>query len=331
MKKISIVSPAYNEEGNVRACYEAVRALFEGALAHYEREHIFADNASTDATSDILRQIASEDPCVKIILNARNFGPSRSTFNALRYATGDAVVVFLPVDLQDPPEVIVEFLRLWETGVEIVAGARAVREETLVLRLCRAAFYRTINKLSDIDLPVDVGEFQLIDRKVWEAVVQRDDHYPYIRGIIASVGFRRVIVPYTWKARKTGISKNNFSRLLNEALNGIFAFTNVPMRLCTYVGFVLASLCLLYAVVAVAAYLVAPDTAPRGVMTLIVSLFFLSGMQLAFIGILGEYVTSIHSQVRRGPNVVERERINIAGPPISPAPALSVDLPAARG
>jgi hypothetical protein len=218
--------------------------------------------------------------------------------------------VFLPVDLQDPPEVIVEFVRLWESGVEIVAGARAVREETLALRACRALFYRMILRLSDIDLPVDVGEFQLIDRKVWEAVVQRDDHYPYIRGIIASVGFRRVIVPYTWRARKTGLSKNNFGRLLNEALNGIFAFTNVPMRLCTYVGFVLALLCVLYAIGAVGAYALSPQMAPRGTMTLIVSLFFLSGVQLAFIGILGEYVTSIHAQVRRGPTVVVRERIN---------------------
>ena len=313
MKKISIVSPAYNEEGNVRACHEAVRVLFEGPLAGYEREHIFADNASTDATPAILRDIAAADPSVKVILNARNFGPSRSTFNALRHATGDAVVVFLPVDLQDPPEMIVEFVRLWESGVEIVAGARAMREETLALRICRGIFYRMINKLSDIDLPVDVGEFQLIDQKVWEAVIQRDDHFPYIRGIIASVGFRRVIVPYTWQARKTGISKNNFSRLLNEALNGIFAFTNVPMRVCTYVGFVLAALCLLYAVAAVAAYAFSPQMAPRGVMTLIASLFFLSGIQLAFIGILGEYVTSIHAQVRRGPMVVEREKINIPG------------------
>ncbi len=311
MKKISIISPCYNEEENVRACHEAVRALFDGPLAGYEREHIFADNASGDATADELRRIAAEDGNVKVILNARNFGPFRSMFNALRYATGDAVVVYLAVDIQDPPEMIVEVVRLWEAGFEVVAGARANREESFALRLCRGIFYRIVNRLSEFDIPINVGEFQLIDRKVWQAVVRHDDHYPYVRGIIASVGFRRVIVPYTWKARKRGLSKNNLPRLVDQAMNGIFAFTNVPLRLCTLAGFGLAALCILYALASVGLYFVMPGLAPRGVTTIIVSLFFLSGVQLAFIGILGEYVTSIHSQVRRGPMVVERERINI--------------------
>jgi glycosyltransferase involved in cell wall biosynthesis len=311
MKRISIVSPCYNEEDNVRACHETVRALFEGPLAGYEREHIFADNASQDTTPEILRGIAAADPSVKVVLNARNFGPFRSMFNGLRYATGDAVVVFLPVDLQDPPEVIVEFVRHWEAGAEVVAGARVNRQESLALRTSRAIFYRIVNTLSDIDIPLNVGEFQLIDRKVWQALMQHNDHYPYIRGLIASVGFKRVIVPYTWKARRAGISKNNLPRLIDQALNGIFSFTNAPLRLCTFVGFALAALCILYAFGATIAYMFNPQMAPRGVTTLIVSLFFLSGMQLVFIGILGEYVTSIHAQVRRGPMVVEREKLNI--------------------
>ncbi len=309
-KRISIISPCFNEEGNVRACHAAVKALFDGPLSGYDREHIFADNASSDTTADILRDIAQVDPDVKVILNARNYGPFRSNFNALRAATGDAVLVFLAVDLQDPPEHLVEFVQLWEAGVEVVAGARVNRQESFALRSCRAVFYRIVNGLSDIDIPVNVGEFQLIDRKVWRAVVDHDDHYPYIRGIIASVGFRRVIVPYTWVARKTGLSKNNIPRLVDQAMNGIFSFTNAPMRLCTFVGFVLAALCILYAAGSVATYVLGWGLAPRGTATLIVSLFFLSGIQLAFIGILGEYVTSIHSQVRRGPMVVERERIN---------------------
>ncbi len=326
MKTISIISPCYNEEDNVRTCHEAVRALFDGPLAGYAREHIFADNASGDATPEILREIAATDPAVKVILNARNFGPFRSMFNALRQATGDAVVVFLAVDLQDPPEMIVEFVKLWESGVEIVAGARVNRQESLGLRISRGIFYRIVNTLSDFDIPVNVGEFQLIDRKVWEAVVQHDDHYPYVRGIIASVGFRRVIVPYTWKARKSGISKNNLPRLIDQAMNGIFSFTNAPMRACTFAGFALAGLCIIYALASVIAYFVFPGLAPRGITTVIVSLFFLSGIQLVFIGILGEYVTSIHSQVRRGPMVVERERINFAEPILSAAKAKKVSL-----
>lgn len=311
MKKITIVSPCFNEELNVEACHHAVRALFDGPLAAYEREHIFSDNASTDRTPDLLREIAERDPAVKVIVNARNYGPFRSNFNALRYATGDAVLVFLAVDLQDPPAVIPEFVGYWESGAEVVAGARNERDESLVLRACRAIFYRLVDLLSDIDLPLNVGEFQLIDRKVWEAVIAHNDHYPYIRGIIASVGFRRVIVPYKWEQRRAGLSKNNIPRLVDQALNGIFSFTNAPLRLCTFVGLGLAAAAMLYSLIALVIYFLEPTLAPRGISTLIVGLFFLSGVQLAFTGILGEYVTSIHAQVRRGPMVVERERINI--------------------
>lgn len=321
-KTISIISPCFNEVDNVRACSEAVKSLFAkgGPLANYRCEHIFSDNASSDGTVEILRELAAGDPTIKVILNARNFGPFRSNFNALRAATGDAVLVFLPVDLQDPPEMIPQFVKLWESGVEVVAGARANRKESFALRTCRAIFYRLVRSLSDVDLPVDVGEFQLIDRKVWRAVIEHDDHYPYIRGIIASVGFRRVIVPYTWEARQRGLSKNNLPRLIDQALNGIFSFTSVPMRLCTFAGMALAGLCFLYAAFALAVWFVRPDLAPRGMTTIIAALFFLSGTQLTFIGILGEYVTSIHSQVRKRPLVVERERLNMA--PCQPANAV---------
>lgn len=322
MKTISIVTPCFNEADNVEACREAVAALFlPGApLDGYKREHIFADNDSSDGTQDILRKLAANDGSLKVIMNARNYGPFRSNFNALRAATGDAVVVFLPADLQDPAEMIPEFVRLWEGGVEVVAGARVDRQESLALRTCRAIFYRTVRSFSDVDIPVNVGEFQLLDRKVWEAVVSHDDHYPYIRGIIASVGFRRVIVPYTWVARRSGISKNNLPRLVDQALNGIFSFTNVPMRLCTFAGIAMATLCMIYALASVGLYFIWPNLAPRGMMTLIVALFFLSGIQLAFMGILGEYVTSIHAQVRKRPLVVERERLNMetASPQAAP-------------
>jgi len=311
VKKITIVSPCYNEEENVRACYDVVKRLFENELSGYEREHIFSDNCSIDRTGEILREIATEDTKVKVIFNARNFGPFRSLFNGLRYATGDAIIVFLPVDLQDPPELIPEFVRHWENGIEVVAGARINRNETRLLRFCRWVFYRIVNGLSEFEIPPDVGEFQLIDRKVWEAVMSYQDHYPYIRGIIASCGFKRLIVPYTWRTRQRGLSKNNLPRLIDQALNGIFSFTNAPMRFCTLAGFALASICVLYAIGSVVSYMFLPHLAPRGTTTIIFSIFFLSGVQLIFIGILGEYVTSTHSQVRRGPLVVERDRMNI--------------------
>jgi polyisoprenyl-phosphate glycosyltransferase len=316
MARISIISPCYNEEENLEACHDAVVALFApgGPLAQHEREHIFSDNASEDGTVDILRRLAARDPLVKVILNSRNFGPFRSNFNALRYATGDAILVFLPADLQDPPELIPEMVRHWENGIEVVAGARTSREETLALRICRGIFYRIVNTISEFEIPENVGEFQLIDRKVWQVVVSHNDQYPFIRGIIASAGFRRLILPYTWRARKRGISKNNALRLIDQAMNGIFSFTDAPMRICSFLGFAIASVAILYALVSVVAGLFITNIAPRGTMTIIVSLFFFSGVQLMFIGMMGEYITAIHAQVRRGPVVVERERINLETP-----------------
>jgi len=311
MKKITVVSPCFNEQDNVRNCWAEVKRIFDEEMPGYEREHVFVDNASTDETVAILREIAATDPCVKVVVNARNFGVFRSTFNGLNYATGDATLVMLPVDLQDPPEHLPEFVRLWEQGYEVVAGARSTRQESLVMRACRWVFYRTVNSLSNFELSPDVGEFQLIDRKVLKAVLSHNDHYPYIRGIIASCGFRRIIVPYTWRVRKVGVSKHRLPTLIDQALNGIFSFTRVPMRLCTFAGIILSALCILFSLVTAVAYFTAHEFIPRGTTTMIVALFFLSGVQLLFIGMLGEYVTSIHSQVRGGPLVIERERINI--------------------
>jgi glycosyltransferase involved in cell wall biosynthesis len=311
MKKISIVSPCYNEQDNVRECHETVRALFERDLPGYQREHIFADNSSTDGTVAALREIAANDPAVKIVVNARNFGVFRSTFNALRYASGDATLLMLPVDLQDPPDLLPQFVKLWEQGHEVVAGQRSNREEGLLMRSMRGTFYRIVNRLAGFEIPEGVGEFQLVDRKVLDAVLRYDDHYPYIRGMVAACGFKRIVIPYVWKSRKRGVSKIRIWELFDQAFNGMFSFTNVPMRLATLFGFALAGLCLLYAVITLAAFLVAPSMAPRGIVSLVLGMFFLFSIQLIFIGLLGEYVTSIHAQVRRGPLVTERERINI--------------------
>lgn len=300
MKTISISSPCFNEEENVEECYRVVKELFDGPLDGYKREHIFADNASSDRTVEILKSLAAKDPAVKIIVNTRNFGVFRSSFNGLKYATGDAVLIMLPVDLQDPPELLPEFVSLWEQGYEVIAGARSDREEGFFMRLARKLFYRIVNRLSEFEISPDVGEFQLLDRKAVDALLDHNDQYPYIRGIIASLGFRRIIVPYTWKKRERGVSKHNFFMLLDQALNGIFSFTRAPLRVCTLAGLIIAVASIAFSIFSVILYLFTPDAAPRGVTTIIVSLFFLSGIQLLFIGVLGEYVTSIHSQVRGG-------------------------------
>jgi glycosyltransferase involved in cell wall biosynthesis len=299
------------EEANVENCYRTVKAIFEEHLPEYRLEHIFVDNCSTDETVNILRELAQNDTGVKVVVNSRNFGSYRSAFNGLKFATGDAIVVLLPVDLQDPPELIPEFVKHWENGIEVVAGSRGEREEGFFLRNARRVFYRIVNGLSAFEIPSDVGEFQLVDRKVLDAMLRYNDHYPYIRGIIASCGFKRLIIPYVWVTRKRGISSSNLPIMIDQALNGIFSFTNVPMRLCTLVGFAISILCVVFSLFVMASYFFAPDLIPRGTTTIIVAVVLLSGIQLIFTGMLGEYVTSIHQQVRGGPLVIERETINI--------------------
>ena len=312
-RRISIVTPCYNEELNVRACRDAVRRIFQAELPNYDYEHVFCDNASKDGTVAILRELAGEDPHVKVILNSRNFGPFRSLFNGILATSGDAVLCFLPADLQDPPEVLPQMVKHWENGHQVVYGIRGKREESFAMRTIRRTYYSLISRLADIDLPMNVGEFQLVDRCVVEALRDFDDYYPYVRGMIASCGFSAASVEYTWKARARGFSKNRLYHLVDQGLNGLISFTNVPLRLAMFFGFSVAILSFLYGLVTFAINCVYyRQLAPSGIATLIVAVFFFSGLQLFFFGILGEYVGAIHSQVRRRPLVIERERINFA-------------------
>jgi glycosyltransferase involved in cell wall biosynthesis len=314
-KLLSVVTPCYNEELTVEECYEAVRRICEEQLPGYDYEHIFCDNASTDATPGLLRDLARRDPRVKVILNARNFGPFRSLFNGLMATSGDGVLAFLPADLQDPPELLPEFVAKWEEGFEVVQGIRRHREEGWLIRSVRKIYYRMVSRLANISIPIDVGEFQFIDRQVVDALRQCDDYYPYIRGLIASCGFRAVGIPFTWRARKKGFSKNRLYHLIDQGLNGVISFTNLPMRLCMFAGLVIAALSVLFAALTLAVNLLAfrPLSTP-GIPTLIVAVFFFSGLQLFFFGVLGEYIAAIHSQVRKRPLVVERLRLNFERP-----------------
>lgn len=310
-KLISIVTPCYNEAENVAGCFAAVKGLFEGPLAAYDFEHIFSDNCSNDGTVEQLRRMAEGEPRLRVILNSRNFGPFRSNFNALLAARGDAIVVFLPADLQDPPELIPEFVAAWEGGHEVVAGIRQEREESWLLRGIRKMYYRIVSRLANTEIPIDVGEFQLIDGKVLAALRTFDDYYPYIRGMIASCGFRTTYIAYRWRKRTAGFSKNRWYNLIDQGLNGLISFTNVPMRLCMFAGFGVAALSFAYGIFSLAINIVHyRELAAPGIPTLIVALFFFSGLQLFFFGVLGEYIAAIHSQVRKRPIVIERERIN---------------------
>jgi polyisoprenyl-phosphate glycosyltransferase len=311
MKTISIVTPCYNEEENVRDCYEAVRQLFERELTGYRREHIFCDNASTDNTLHILRSIAAEDHSVRVIVNARNFGPLKNTFNGVMASSGDAVLLFLPADLQDPPELLPQFVKQWEEGYEIVYGIRATREEGWLMRNLRSAYYHLLTRFSEIVVPPGVGDFQLVDRRIVDAMRKVRDGYPFMRMMTFECGGRAIGIPYTWRARKKGFSKNKAAALIDQGLNGLVSFTNAPLRLGLFVGFALSILSLIYAFANLILGLVRyREVAEPGIMTLIVAIFFFGGVQLFFMGMIGEYVLAIYGQVRDKPVVFERERIN---------------------
>lgn len=310
-KTISIITPCYNEEEGIRECYDAVKAVFDAHLSGYRREHIFCDNASTDGTVDILRDIAGRDKSVKIIVNSRNFGPVRSHFNGLISATGDAILLFLPADLQDPPELLPDFVKLWEQGYEVVFGIRAKRKEGMISSLFRKLYYRIVSGTSYLDIPPDVGEFQLVDRKVLDAIKTFDDAHPFVRAMTFEVGFRRIGIPYTNRARDKGAAKNKLSHLIDQGLHGLISFSSAPIRVALAVGVVVSFLSIAFAILNLILFFT-PFGAdvPRGTTLIITAVFFFAGVQLFFIGVIGEYVLGIFNQVRHRPLVVERERIN---------------------
>jgi glycosyltransferase involved in cell wall biosynthesis len=315
MKTISVVTPCYNEELNIEDCHQTIKKLFEDKLPQYHREHIFCDNASTDRTPELLRDLAARDPDAKVIFNARNFGPMRSNFNGVMAATGDAIVLFMPADMQDPPDLIPEMVQKWEDGVEIVFGIRATRAEGFIMRSVRKLYYRLISGFSTIAVPPDVGDFQLVDRRVVDAMRQVEDAYPFMRIMTFEAGGKAVGIPYHWRARRRGFSKNSILQLLDQGLNGLVTFTTAPVRIALYSGLVIATLSILYAFATILLALIQGQVAQPGITTLIVALFFFGGVQLFFIGLLGEYVLAIYSQVRRKPLVTERGRTNFTPKP----------------
>lgn len=316
MKTISVVTPCFNEELNIEDCYEAVRRIFDEKLQGYQREHIFCDNASEDRTVEILREIAASDKSVRIIVNARNFGPLRNTFNGVMASRGDAVLLFMPADLQDPPELLPDFVKLWEAGNEIVYGIRAVREEGRLMRGIRNAYYQLLTRFSEIKVPPGVGDFQLVDRNVVDRMRRVRDGYPFMRMMTFECGGRAIGVPYTWRARKKGLSKNRAAALIDQGINGLVSFTSAPLRFGLYAGFVLSFASIAYAVINLLLGLVLyRRLAEPGILTLIVAMFFFGGVQLFFMGMIGEYILAIYGQVREKPVVFERERVNFDGPP----------------
>jgi glycosyltransferase involved in cell wall biosynthesis len=311
MKKLSIITPCYNEEVNVEICAQELKKVMQEKLSGYDYEHIFADNASTDSTLVKLRELAAKDDHIKVISNSRNVGPFRNMWNAMKSATGDAVVPLLPADLQDPPSVIPELVKHWEQGFLVTYGVRANREESIIMRMARGLYYRIIKKFASAVIPLNSGEFLLADKKVIDSILVVDDQYPYIRGLIAQTGVKSASVPYTWVRRERGKSKNSLISLIDQAINGFVSTSRVPARLALLGGFLLSFLGFAYAIFTVVMVLISDGTAPVGIPTIIVGIFLLGGVQLLFLGLIGEYILSIHGQVRRTPPMFEIERINL--------------------
>ncbi len=309
-KMISIFTPCYNEEDNVEKLILAVADVFKG-LPQYDYEHVFIDNSSKDKTVDILRKIAATNKHIKVIVNARNFGHVRSPFYGLMQCTGDAMVV-LVADMQDPPEMIKSFLEKWEEGFKIVVAVKTKSKENPLMFGVRKFFYRLLIRMSDSgEQPIqNFTGFGLYDKKFIDIVRTLDDPYPYFRGMITELGFERCEIAYTQQQRTQGKSKNNFFTLYDLAMLGFTNHSKLPLRLSVFIGIFSAILSLLVAIGYLIYKLIFWNRFSVGMAPLVIGVFFFSSVQLFFIGIIGEYIGAIHTQVRKRPLVVEKERIN---------------------
>ncbi len=308
MKFISIVCQCYNEEENVRELYERVKNVFS-KLPQYDYEQIYIDNSSKDNTVSILKEIAATDKRVKIIVNARNFGHIRSGYHALLQSGGDATIG-MSSDLQDPPELIPDFLRKWEEGYKIVLGVKSKSEESPLFFAVRKLYYNLITTLSEVELVKNATGFGLYDSKVIEILKEIDDPYPYFRGLLCDIGYERALIEFVQPHRKRGFSKNNFYTLYDIGMLGITNHSKVPLRIATMLGFLASSISLLIAVVYFLYKLIFWDQFQVGIAPMVIGVFFFGSVQLFFTGVLGEYIGAIHTQVLKRPLVIEKERIN---------------------
>ncbi len=307
-KLISIVTACYNEEDNVEEVYRQVKAIF-ASLPQYRYEHLFIDNCSEDRTVEILKSMAANDRNVKVIVNARNFGHIRSPYHALLQSSGDAVIS-LVADLQDPPKMILDFLQKWEEGFKVVLAIKIRSEESAAMFFIRSSYYSLINRLSEVELTKNNTGFGLYDRAVIEVLRNLDDPYPYFRGLISDIGFKSAKLPYDQPTRKRGITKNNFYTLYDMAMLGITNHSKIPLRMATMLGFAMSGISLFMSFAYLVLKLIFWRTFPMGLAPVLIGLFFFSSVQIFFIGIIGEYVGAIHTQVLKRPLVVEKERVN---------------------
>ncbi len=308
MKKISIVTPCYNEENNIQDVYSRVKQIFD-QLKIYSYEHLFIDNASTDKSILILKRIAKKDSNVKIIINHRNFGVVRSMCYALLQTSGNSVV-FLAADLQEPPELIPKFIQKWEEGYLVVKGIKTSSKEIFLMYFLRSVYYYLVQAISDVEVTSHFTGFGLYDRKVIEVLREINDPYPYFRGLIEELGFSSVKIAYQQQQRKKGKSSYNLCRYFDEAMLGITSHSRIPLRIATIIGLIMSFFSFIVFIGYLVAKLMFWQSFQLGNVPIVVGLFLLSSMQLLFVGIIGEYIGLIHLRMLNRPLVLERERIN---------------------
>ncbi len=313
MKKVSVLIPCFNEEENVRPMSEAVVSLFEHELTQYDYELIFIDNDSSDQTRPILRDICAHNHKVKAIFNAKNFGQFNSPFYGILQTTGDCVIQMV-CDFQDPIDLIPQYLAEWENGFRIVIGIKTASRESPLIYHMRSLYYKVLHRFSNVEQIEHFTGSGLYDRSFIEVLRDLDDPTPFMRGIVAELGYKVKKIPYEQPRRRAGKTHNNFATLYDAAMLSFTTYTKIGLRLATFVGAFCALLSFVIAIVYLVLKLVYWDRFVAGMAPLLIGMFLLGSVQLIFIGLMGEYILSMNARLMRRPLVIEEERINFDEP-----------------
>lgn len=309
MKKISIMIPCYNEEENVIPMSEAIVDLFNTELTSYDYELLFIDNCSTDKTREYLRMICGKNKHIKAIFNARNFGQFNSPYYGLLQTTGDCVVSMC-CDFQDPIELIPKYIKEWENGYKIVIGIKTSSKESKIMYKLRSLYYKIIKKYSDVEQIEHFTGSGLYDKSFIDVLRDLKDPTPFMRGLVAELGFARKEIPYEQPQRRAGKTHNNFFTLFDAAMLSITSYTKIGLRLCTIIGAIFSAIGFIIAIVYLVMKLIWWNRFAAGMAPVLIGMFFLGSIQIFFIGFLGEYILSMNKRLMNRPLVVEEERIN---------------------
>jgi glycosyltransferase involved in cell wall biosynthesis len=310
MKKISIITPCLNEKENLIDCCEQVKKIFSSKLKDFDYEHIIVDNNSKVETIVILKKLCSEDKKIKAVINNKNYGAARSCFNAIKYCTGDAVIPFLPSDLQDPPDLVFDFVKKWMEGYDFVIGVRKKRQEFFVMRWVRNIFYKTIVIISGKKIYNGISDYQIIDKKIINEMILSDNFLPFTRILAFNYSDNYASIDYEWKKRVKGKSNDGLIVYLGTAINSLLYVTSTPFRALLYLGFILSICSILYIINTIYKYITIGSQAMPGITLIIILILILSSFNFLIFGFLGEYLVSIFNIISKNQKILIREKIN---------------------